>query len=379
MKQNEYPVAPFSNETYLLGYEASNPKLTRNYLASDISGGGALNIYNSNGALTGNRTIDLNGHVLNTINGKKTETSEETSTTDIRPVIESVAYKANPSTPLTSLSDYHGIDMAYSAFGSNINNKLSLYTAEFKALNPTTGKPLRIVPLYALADSNGSGGAEDLTGFQVWTRNTGSGTVDNAYGIMVLAPVNTGGGSLLNAYGIYIPNFSTASGNNYGIYCDTKSFFRKIEVSDTSVVTNLNAEKVGGKLANTLISGTNATGTTSTSNPNTITTSGFYTATTSASNTPYSAFWSIVVVQLNNGLNYFSQVAINLETGDVWTRAIANGVPTGWVKTQRATSSTTAARPTANLAVGQSHFDTSLNIPIWWNGSVWVNATGTTV
>lgn len=72
MKQNEYPVAPFSNETYLLGYEASNPKLTRNYLASDISGSGGLNIFNSNGSLpTGtSRLFDLDTGSLKLLNGK---------------------------------------------------------------------------------------------------------------------------------------------------------------------------------------------------------------------------------------------------------------------------------------------------------------------
>lgn len=45
---------------------------------------------------------------------------------------------------------------------------------------------------------------------------------------------------------------------------------------------------------------------------------------------------------------------------------------------QVATSSTTASRPTAT-AVGQSHFDTTLGKPIWWNGTVWKDATGATV
>jgi hypothetical protein len=40
---------------------------------------------------------------------------------------------------------------------------------------------------------------------------------------------------------------------------------------------------------------------------------------------------------------------------------------------------TTAARPTANLEIGQFYYDTTLGIPIWWNGTVWKNASGTTV
>jgi hypothetical protein len=40
---------------------------------------------------------------------------------------------------------------------------------------------------------------------------------------------------------------------------------------------------------------------------------------------------------------------------------------------------TTANRPTQNLQVGQFYYDTTLGIPIWYNGAVWKNASGTTV
>lgn len=42
-------------------------------------------------------------------------------------------------------------------------------------------------------------------------------------------------------------------------------------------------------------------------------------------------------------------------------------------------SGTTAGRPVTNLGVGQYYFDTTLGLPIWWNGSIWVNAAGTGV
>lgn len=48
------------------------------------------------------------------------------------------------------------------------------------------------------------------------------------------------------------------------------------------------------------------------------------------------------------------------------------------VQVQVATNSTTGSRPTAT-ATGQSHFDTTLQKPIWWNGTVWKDATGATV
>lgn len=42
-------------------------------------------------------------------------------------------------------------------------------------------------------------------------------------------------------------------------------------------------------------------------------------------------------------------------------------------------SGTTANRPTLQLQIGQMFYDTSLGIPIWYNGTVWKNASGTTV
>lgn len=46
-------------------------------------------------------------------------------------------------------------------------------------------------------------------------------------------------------------------------------------------------------------------------------------------------------------------------------------------------SGTTAERPLSTvqipLAVGQYYYDTTLDRPIWWNGTVWKKADGTTV
>ena len=58
---------------------------------------------------------------------------------------------------------------------------------------------------------------------------------------------------------------------------------------------------------------------------------------------------------------YFNQL-------DSFNRAILNP-----------SSGITMNRPTAGLSIGQIYFDTTLNIPIWYNGSNWVNASGTTV
>jgi hypothetical protein len=42
-------------------------------------------------------------------------------------------------------------------------------------------------------------------------------------------------------------------------------------------------------------------------------------------------------------------------------------------------SGTTANRPAIRVQIGQMYYDTTLGIPIWYNGTVWKNASGTTV
>ena len=42
-------------------------------------------------------------------------------------------------------------------------------------------------------------------------------------------------------------------------------------------------------------------------------------------------------------------------------------------------SGITADRPTERLLIGQYYFDTTLGIPIWYDGTDWVDATGTVV
>ena len=45
----------------------------------------------------------------------------------------------------------------------------------------------------------------------------------------------------------------------------------------------------------------------------------------------------------------------------------------------RPASGTTIQRPKTELTVGQTYFDTTLVLPIWWTGTKWINASGTTV
>jgi len=42
-------------------------------------------------------------------------------------------------------------------------------------------------------------------------------------------------------------------------------------------------------------------------------------------------------------------------------------------------SGATADRPTTNLVVGDYYFDTTLNLPIWYDGTDWIDAAGNVV
>jgi hypothetical protein len=42
-------------------------------------------------------------------------------------------------------------------------------------------------------------------------------------------------------------------------------------------------------------------------------------------------------------------------------------------------SGPTASRPTTNLAVGDYYFDTDLNLPIYYDGTDWIDAAGNVV
>ena len=63
--------------------------------------------------------------------------------------------------------------------------------------------------------------------------------------------------------------------------------------------------------------------------------------------------------QLNNALRlYFNQI-------DTFTGFIAQPI-----------SGIALERPAVNLYIGQMYFDTTAGIPIWWNGTNWVDASG---
>lgn len=50
-----------------------------------------------------------------------------------------------------------------------------------------------------------------------------------------------------------------------------------------------------------------------------------------------------------------------------------------WIRVIESMAVTTATRPTTNLRIGQSVFDSTLLKPIWYTGATWVDAAGTEV
>ncbi len=74
-------------------------------------------------------------------------------------------------------------------------------------------------------------------------------------------------------------------------------------------------------------------------------------------------------MKLNNAP--FQEPKITAPVWIQWFNALVNLINTP-------PSGITSARP-SNVPVGYYYFDTTLEKPIWWKGSVWVDATGATV
>ena len=64
----------------------------------------------------------------------------------------------------------------------------------------------------------------------------------------------------------------------------------------------------------------------------------------------------------------------------MWTQPLANWFSRAWqILAAAEQASTTANRPTSNMWIGMPYFDTTLGIPIWWDGTNWIDAAGNTV
>lgn len=66
-------------------------------------------------------------------------------------------------------------------------------------------------------------------------------------------------------------------------------------------------------------------------------------------------------------------------TPNEWAAGYLGPAPTVFY-TSRALTGPTANRPTfANLQIGTAYFDTTIGLPIWWDGAAWINAAGVVV
>ena len=59
--------------------------------------------------------------------------------------------------------------------------------------------------------------------------------------------------------------------------------------------------------------------------------------------------------------------------------AVNNQIQQAIITLSTPSAGTTGSRPSTGLQVGQFYFDTTINRPIWWDGTNWINAAGTVV
>lgn len=63
-----------------------------------------------------------------------------------------------------------------------------------------------------------------------------------------------------------------------------------------------------------------------------------------------------------------------------WTQPLANWFSRAWqILAAVEQSGVTADRPTVNLWTGRTYFDTTIGLPIWYDGTNWIDAAGNTV
>jgi hypothetical protein len=77
------------------------------------------------------------------------------------------------------------------------------------------------------------------------------------------------------------------------------------------------------------------------------------------------------------GSRYTKKDSTSIAT-QTWIKASGNGTQTGWMLVLPTSIDTTGNRPSSPVE-GQQHYDTTLNTPIWYDGSGWKDAAGSAV
>jgi hypothetical protein len=79
---------------------------------------------------------------------------------------------------------------------------------------------------------------------------------------------------------------------------------------------------------------------------------------------------------VNSSVDYQDPVTKIWRVSQVWMRFFQAVFRICFAVSQ---SGTTAQRPTTELWVGRTYFDTTLGKPVWYEGPGWVDATGSAV
>ena len=176
-----------------------------------------------------------------------------------RPVGWAYQYFINPTVTPSQVTDYHGMDI-YGAVGddtlaTDLSNT-SLYLMESKASYTGTNTLKGNYGALLEANNYSTGTILSNSALNVYSRNQGSGTINNLYGIKVYNAVNNG--IVNNAYGLYLGDYRVGSGGKYAIYSEGGDvrFLGKLDV--TGATTIVGATTVTGLTA--LVGDTTVTG-----------------------------------------------------------------------------------------------------------------------
>ena len=86
----------------------------------------------------------------------------------------------------------------------------------------------------------------------------------------------------------------------------------------------------------------------------------------------------LVTYKFNGGNGYNRQELMGYTENRKWTRHVNSDGSWGPFIELGGGAGATASRPTAGISAGYQWFDTTLKKPVWYTGSGWVDATGTT-
>lgn len=177
-------------------------------------------------------------------------------------------------------------------------------------------------------------------------------------------------GGFIHQFFITLSNIVYSRFRSSGVWTDWKKGLDEDDLV-TANITTANITTANITTANVTVLQLGGTTTTS---ADSIITSGWYDLSSGNAGIPIAIAGVLSVARAGSNV---SQVYIT--TGNrVYTRYRTGGVWSDWVRVQHVYTGTTAQRPTTGRYTGMEYFDATLGKPIWWDGSGWVDSTGTT-